>query len=382
VGSPYEVSPTGGKPTVVQDVDADAQTAAAADVYLGSTAYLAVYQAVAYVVAQHDLGYTSTALKIMQAARLFFARSDEPEEATTSLLGILRWVNTTSFRFDFDDYPSSLLQLYCSVDLKIDPTSDLAMKMVDIVANISQKEFIVQMSSEGVVSSAIDDIKFHANLAAGETAETRMQMSRVAKGAPNALVPLLSMVMGAVRMMAALVTDRPLLFIGPPGTAKTTLVNIGSTLFTGQNATRIMCTSKTSLDVLFGTLIPERHISKDGSTIEVNFRKADGLITGVLKKKNGGFILFDEVNNLEPAVFQAILPLLMPNLKEITIPGTSQVIKNITVRVFGAINPISTGGNKRELPENIAALFNPVSLENINDKELVYLTTMFFGDNK
>ena len=122
---------------------------------------------------------------------------------------------------------------------------------------------------------------------------------------------------------------------------------------------RINFSGSTSLDQLFGSVVPQ---VIDGARV---FQWQDGKLTAALAAQK--FIIFDEINLCPPEVLDALAPLLVRHTDaapKFVVPGNSSRVLDLAgVRIFATMNPASTGGNRARLPRSIASCFTPVFLE-------------------
>lgn len=73
--------------------------------------------------------------------------------------------------------------------------------------------------------------------------------------------------------------------------------------------------------------------------------------------------MLDELNLASAELLDALAPLLNSDLRKFCIPGAPYPAIDLEgVKVFGTMNPITTGGQRKRLPRAIRALFTTVTL--------------------
>ena len=91
-------------------------------------------------------------------------------------------------------------------------------------------------------------------------------------------------------------------FFNPPGIGKTAVINQVCRII-GIECERINCSANTTLEQLFGSVIPQ---SVGGKRV---FTWKDGKLTKAIKSKK--WVLFDEINLAPPEVLDGLVPLLI-----------------------------------------------------------------------
>lgn len=140
------------------------------------------------------------------------------------------------------------------------------------------------------------------------------------------LFPTPTLVKNIARVFACISAGSALLLEGPPGVGKTAVCTKVAKML-GRKCERINCASNTSLDALFGGVVPR---FKDGVRV---FEWQDGVLSVALKQ--GSWLLFDEINLAPPEVLDGLAPLLDPDMQSYALPdGSVWVRSDHDVRFF------------------------------------------------
>jgi MoxR-like ATPase len=177
-------------------------------------------------------------------------------------------------------------------------------------------------------------------------------------------------VKNVARIFVSGAAGAPLLMVGPPGIGKTAIVCAVAQLL-GQRVERINFSANTSIDQLFGSIVP---CVIGGQRV---FSWQDGRLLTALR--SGHWVLFDEMNLAPPEVLEALVPLLRRDTNRLPVPGSDLVIELKGVRVFATMNPVSTGGGRSKLPRSIQSLFTSVLLDGYNDLEMLQILGRCFA---
>jgi len=194
-----------------------------------------------------------------------------------------------------------------------------------------------------------------ANLTAEEQAQQLALLRKQAK-----LKPVASLVKNIARTFASINATAPLLLTGSVGCGKTAVIQEVCALL-GVGCVRVNFSSSTTLDQLFGTVVPR---CDNGARV---FEFVPGTLTRAVR--NGDWLLFDEVNLAPADVLDGLAPLLDVASEKFLIPGTEEVLDMTGIRIFAAMNPTSVG-NRSKLPRSIANLFTEVILDGYSKEEL------------
>ena len=171
-----------------------------------------------------------------------------------------------------------------------------------------------------------------------------------------------TLVLQLARIFASIISGNALLLEGPPGVGKTAVVDqVCRSL--GVSCERINLSASTTLDHLFGSIIPQLINGKR------QFKWRDGKLVKAIKEKK--WILLDEINLASAEVLQSLTPLLFRDLSNFKVPNNEQIELDLSdIRIFATMNPTSIGGGRSKLPLSIENLFSIVKLDEFNNEEL------------
>ena len=186
-------------------------------------------------------------------------------------------------------------------------------------------------------------------------------------------LPTPTFVKQLAHLFASISTGFPLLLQGPPGIGKTAVISQACKIV-NVHCERINCSANTSLDQLFGCVIPQ---SIDGKRV---FKFKKGKLTNAIENKH--WVLLDEINLAPPEVLDGLMPLLSSlcsNKTKFTIKD--DIDCNIgNLRIFATMNPSNIGGGRTKLPRSIRNLFTIVHLDAYHDDELKLIVKSLFSE--
>ena len=175
------------------------------------------------------------------------------------------------------------------------------------------------------------------------------------------------------RLFISIVSDSALLLVGPPGVGKTAVVHQVCKLL-GAECERINFSSSTTLEQLFGSIMPQQTPLQGRR----EFQWRDGKLTKAIK--SGKWLLLDEINLATSDVLQELSVLLVRNAECFCVPGSGEEVCVKNTRIFATLNPASTGGGRHKLPRSIENLFVSVKLDEYNTDELFVIVLDLFDD--
>ena len=145
----------------------------------------------------------------------------------------------------------------------------------------------------------------------------------------------------------------------------------------GTGVERINCSSDTTTEQLFGSVVPQYNDNQR------TFEWMDGKLIEAIKE--GRWILLDEINLLPPQVLESLVPLLNGSTADhgLVIPGQSGANKPMMVKdiyIFATMNPAAEGGGRTKLSRSIRNLFTAVELDPQSNDELFEILRKLFRD--
>ena len=167
------------------------------------------------------------------------------------------------------------------------------------------------------------------------------------------------------RIFASICTNSPLLLEGAPGIGKTAVITQVAR-FLGTDLERINCSSDTSVEQLYGSVMP---MYIDNRRV---FEWRDGKLLKALKLQR--WILLDEVNLLPAQVLESLVPLLngSAEAEDFSVPGKldSEPVAVHGTRIFATMNPAAEGGGRAKLSRSIKNTFTVVQIEGYDSEDL------------
>lgn len=167
--------------------------------------------------------------------------------------------------------------------------------------------------------------------------------------------------MNAMRVVRALVVNKPILLEGSPGVGKTSLVSALSAL-SGNKLVRINLSEQTDLIDLFGSDSP----AEGDNAGEFVWRDAPFLRA----MQVGEWVLLDEMNLASQAVLEGLNSCL-DHRGEAYIPELDRTFKcHPEFKVFAAQNPQYQGGGRKGLPKSFVNRFSVVYVDVLSLEDL------------
>ena len=287
--------------------------------------------------------------------------------------GILRWITFVT------EHPRNLsIQKRCMLGAKffylagypVDIQNDVLRKTFtetferlqsDLALPMGKNPFEIEETA-GDAGRVVSLMGYGLSLSVPSILETPSSENRLSK---LSLCVTASVRENMARIFASICTNSPLLLEGAPGIGKTAVINQVARLF-GTDLERINCSSNTSVEHLYGSLMP----------MYVNNRRVFKWREGKLLKalKSQKWILLDEINLLPTQVLESLVPLLNGSAEAdgFSVPGKldSKPIAVRGTRIFATMNPATEGGGRAKLSRSIKNTFTAVQIEGYDDDDL------------
>ena len=298
---------------------------------------------------------------------------DDPEHPCEDFRGILRWITFVTEHprnlsvqkrcmlgakfFYLEEYPADIQN---EVLRKVF-TDEFEKLQADLALPMGENPFEIQETA-GDAGRVVSLAGPGLSLTAPPTLETPSGDDRLPE---LSLCVTASVRENMARIFASICTSSPLLLEGAPGIGKTAVITQVAR-FLGTDLERINCSSDTSVEQLYGSVMP----------MYVNNRRVfewrDGKLLKALKSQK--WILLDEVNLLPAQVLESLVPLLNGSAEAdgFTVPGKldSEPIAVRGTRIFATMNPAAEGGGRAKLSRSIKNTFTTVQIEGYDDDDL------------
>ena len=163
-------------------------------------------------------------------------------------------------------------------------------------------------------------------------------------------------------MLIARDTGHAVNLVGPPGIGKSAVAEVAASLL-GRSFTRISCSRSLTVDDLFGSYRP----TLDAHSGEILFLFQKGPLAIAIEQE--GLVLLDEIN-LAPADVLGVLTALLSASPDAAFETRNQVLKRRNTIFIAAMNDVSVGGGRQELPRRLDELMTRVLLNPFSGDEV------------
>ena len=174
--------------------------------------------------------------------------------------------------------------------------------------------------------------------------------------------PSCSAVRNLSRVLIARDTGHAVNLIGPPGIGKSAVVEVAAGMLR-RPFTRISCSRSLTVDDLFGSYRP----TLDTPSGEVLFLFQKGPLAVAIE--NEGVVLLDELN-LAPADVLGVLCALVSTAPDEPFETRNQRLCRRGTLLVAAMNDVSVGGGRQELPRRLDDLLTRVQLSPFSNEEM------------